>query len=120
MYQKTKKLLTHPLISGSIIIVLGSMFANFLGLLYNIFMSRNLSLADYGTLSIIVALIGLPAVAANAVQPLIVNFAATFFAQKELDKLRGLYVKISRFIIGIDTVLFFLFLILIPQINQFL
>lgn len=119
MKQKAKKFLNHPLISGTIILVLGSLLANFVNFLFNFYMLRNLSPVDYGTLASIMALITLPLVGANAVQPLIVYFAGTFFAKNELDKIRGLYMKISRFYIFIAIVIFFLFLIFTPQISHF-
>ena len=60
MKKKALEIIKHPLVYGSSIVVIGGLVANFFHFLFNLFMSRNLSVADYGTLASIVSLIGFP------------------------------------------------------------
>src|SRR5260221_2871984 len=94
--QNIRNFLKHPLIYGSSILVLGSLVANFLNFLFNLFMSRTLSPADYGTLATIMAFIVFPTLAASAVGPLVIRYAGEFFAKGELDLVRGLYIRITQ------------------------
>ena len=45
------RLINHPIILGSSIIFLGSIFGNFFNFLFNLFISRNLSIEDYGVVA---------------------------------------------------------------------
>lgn len=109
----------HPLISGSIILVLGSFFANLFNFIFNVVMGRMLIPADFGTLSSINAVITLPTVIANAVTPLVIILAGTYFAQKQYDLIRGLYIKLSKVFLVISIIFCIAFFIFIPQINSF-
>ena len=75
MKEKAKALIKHPLIYGSGIVVIGNLFANFFNFLFNLFMSRNLSVSDYGVLASIVALIAFPSLAVGAINPMVIHFA---------------------------------------------
>jgi O-antigen/teichoic acid export membrane protein len=119
MQQKAKQFLKHPLIYGSSIVVFGNLFANFFNFLFNLFMSRSLSVADYGVLASIISIIGFPALFANAITPMVMKFAGNYFATGELSMVRGLYMKIIRPLFLIALAIFFLFLIFIPQISNF-
>src|SRR5258708_2808886 len=98
MRQKAKDLIRHPLIYGSSIVVIGGLVANFFNFLFNLFMSRNLSVADYGTLASIISLIAFPGLILNSFNPLVVNFAGEHFAKGELDQVRGFYIKLIKFL----------------------
>src|SRR5579885_532914 len=120
MKQRIRKIFAHPLIYGSSILVCGSMVANFLNFLFNVFMSRNLSPADYGTLATIVAFIGFPALAANAIGPVIIRYGGEYFAKGELHKARGLYIKITQVFLAVAAVVCLLLFVFTSQINSFL
>src|SRR5437868_2719461 len=96
MIEKTKKLIKHPLIYGSSIVVIGNLIANFFNFLFNVFMSRNLSVAEYGVLASIISILAFPGLAAAAVQPMVVRFAGNYFASSKLEMVRGLYIKIVK------------------------
>lgn len=107
-----KKAISHPLISGSVIIFSGTLFANVFNFLFNLYMSRNLSIADYGNLASLVSLILLCALAADSFAPTIVSFAGSYFAKGEQEKINDLFFQITKisFLVGcIILVIFILF-----------
>ncbi len=119
MKQLIKTAIAHPFISGGSIVITGGLIANILNFFFNLYMSRNLSVAEYGLLASIISLIGLPGVAASACVPIAMRFAGEFFAKGELDKVRGLYQKFNKFLIILSILFFISFLLLIPQIKLF-
>lgn len=114
-----RKLISHPLISGSIILVLGSFFANSFSFIFSVVMGRMLTPSDFGTLSSINAVITLPTIVANAITPLVIILAGTYFARKEYDQIRGIYFKLSKLFLIISILVCTTFIIFIPQINSF-
>lgn len=120
MKQKVIKIIKHPLIYGSSIVVIGNLSANFFNFLFNVFMTRNLSNADYGVLASIISVISFPALIAAATIPLVINFAGTFFAQGKLDMARAFYYKIMKFFFILSLFLFVSFLLFIPSLSNFL
>lgn len=86
----------NPLIAGSAVIFVGSITGNVFHFLFNLLMSRNLPVADYGILVSLMSLSSLPALAFASLIPITVNFATTYIANGEYDKVKGLYLKISK------------------------
>lgn len=119
-FSQIKKFLRHPLIYGSSVVVIGGIAVNFFHFLFNIFMSRNLSVADYGTLASIILLITFPGMVAAALTPLVVSYAGEFFARGQYKYLRGFYFKIFKFLLIIGSISFFVFLAIIPYVSSFL
>lgn len=119
MKQKALDFLRHPLVSGSSVIFLGSLFANFLNFLFNIFMTRNLSISDYGTIMSLTSIIMMPALVSSSVIPTVINFGATYFAKNDLAMVRGIFFKITKplFILGI--LMLACFIIFRDQIGAF-
>lgn len=99
------KIATNPLVAGSTFIFGGTLLANVFNFIFNFYMSRNLSVADYGILASIISFITLPSLAAGAVTPLVVNFAATYFAKHELDKAKALFIYLYKIIFGISSII---------------
>jgi len=119
MKKKAKQLIKHPLIYGSVIVVFGNLLANFFNFLFNLFMSRTLSVSDYGILASVMSLITLPALAVNAISPAIVRFAGGYFASENFPLLRGFYIKMSRILLVIAISFFILLILLLPTISEF-
>lgn len=109
----------HPLISGSIILFLGTFLANFFNFVFSVVMGRMLTPADFGTLSSINAVITLPAILANAITPLVIILSGSYFAQKKYDFVRGLYIKLTKLFLIISALASITFFLFIPQINNF-
>lgn len=119
MKQRAKQLAKHPLIRGSTIVVAGGLLSNFFNFLFNLFMSRTLSVTDYGILASIISLITFPTLFINAFSPVIVRFAGSYFAKGEKELLKGLYLTFFRFLLAIGLIIFTIFFLFIHQIGQF-
>ncbi len=119
MKEKALKLIKHPLIYGSTIVVVGNVGANFFNFLFNLFMSRNLSVADYGILASITTLVGYPALVGTALIPMVVRFAGTYFAKNQLAMVKGLYLKIVKPLLIVGAVVTALLFIYVEQVGAF-
>lgn len=120
MKKKIKKIAANPLISGSVLIFSGGLIASFLNFLFNLFMSWNLSLADYGSLISVISLILLAVIPASAVVPTIVSTAGHFFAEDDNASLKSLYIKILKPIFFFGLIFFIFSSIFINQIGNYL
>lgn len=119
MRNKFKKIIEHPLISGSIIIFAGTLFANFLNFLFNLFMSRTLSVSDYGILASLTSLILVFALIADSFAPTIVHFAASSFAKKEYEKIQGIFFQANKIAIVFGGLTFLVFTLFAENIGNF-
>ena len=120
MKKKIREFIKHPLISGSVIIMFGSLASSFLNFAYNLFMSRNLSIEDYGTVASLISLIGIASLPAGALIPTIVRFAASYFAKKNYSKVLGLYHQVAKFTFIVSIAVLLLILVFINPIAGFL
>lgn len=121
MFMKTKfkQVANHPLISGSIVIFAGTIFANFSNFLFNLFMSRTLSIVDYGVLAALNSLILVFALIAESFVPTIVHFAGTFMARAEEEKVRGIFLQANKIAIVLGGAVFLFFLFFSGLISRF-
>jgi O-antigen/teichoic acid export membrane protein len=119
MRQKAKKLMKHPLIRGSGILVIGGLVANSFNFLFNLFMSRSLTVSEYGVFASVMSLIVFPALVSGAIVPVVVRFAGDYFAKKNFALLRGLYIQIKKLLLIVGIAVFFLFLFITPTISNF-
>lgn len=119
MKEHIKQVINHPLISGSLVIFLGSLFSNICNFLFNLFMSRNLSVSDYGILASLISLLTLATLPAGSIIPTIINFAASYFAKGQLDMVRGLFFKITKLSLSVGIPIFIIFLLFPQRIGQF-
>ncbi len=120
MRKKLTSVIAHPLIAGSIIVSVGSLVANFINFIFNIFISRNLSVQDYGTVATLMAIITLFGISAGAVMPTIVNFTGESFAKNNLPHVRGIYLKIAKPLVVIALIVTFSFVLFNELISDFL
>ncbi len=114
-----KSLLSIQIIAGSIVIVGGGLVSNFLNFVFNLFMTRNLSVPDYGILATLVSVITLFTIPASAITPTVVRFGASYFANNELDKVRGLFYKIFFVSAAIGMIILLSFVIFHKVIGEF-
>lgn len=110
MKKHIQKVIKHPLVSNSFIVIIGGLAASVCNFIFNLYMSRNLTVTDYGTLASLFSIISLIIVLPNAAAPAIVNFAAAYFAKKQNDLLKNFIIKLNKyyFISGILVLLFFI------------
>lgn len=119
MKKKAIQLLKHPLIFGSGILVIGSLLANFFNFIFNLFMSRSLTVSEYGVLASVMSLIVFPSLVSSAIIPIVVRFAGDYFAKGNYPLLRGLYIKIFKPILVLAIAAFLIFLLFLSDINTF-
>jgi len=119
MKRYVKAAITHPLISGSLVVLAGSMGGNFFNFFYNLFMSRNLKLEDYGTLISLSSLVILISIPVGAVIPTVVNYAGTHFANNDFDSVRAFFYKLIKPIVLISLVILFLSIFFSSQLGSF-
>lgn len=120
MKQLFIKFIKHPLIKGSTIILAGTLAANVFNFLFNLYVVRSVSNADYGIYASMMSIIGFPLLLASAITPLVVQFAGRYFAKEQHDMVRGFYKKIMKFYSLLSVSIFLVFLLCIPQISAFL
>lgn len=118
MKKHIKRALMHPLISGSGIIFAGSFVANILNYVFNLVMGRLLSVAEYGLLISLTALVVLLTIVQTPLIMIFTKFAARHFAKDENAAIPFLIwsgTKIS-FWVGLSY-LILLFLLTVPLSN---
>lgn len=109
----------NPLILGSFLMLLGTTIGNFFQFLFNLFMSRNLSVVDYGILASLMSFIMLPSLFSSAIFPTVVSFAATYFANNQISHVKHLFVKIAKVSYAVGLIVFFVILLFASQIGEF-
>lgn len=104
-----RRAITHPLISGSAIIFMGSVGSSFIHFLFNLFMTRNLEATDYGVVASLISLTTMFGVVAGSFVPTLIRFTGPFFAYGDLGIIKNIYKKILSlsFVLGLLIVLFF-------------
>lgn len=111
-----KKLVGHPLFSGSVIMVGGNMAANAINYLYHLVMGRVLGPADYGVLASLYSILYLAGII-----PLSASVSIVKFISSAPDaELYSSYVAIKRFVYRLAVGLSLLFLVLSPLAAGFL
>lgn len=113
------KAVSDPLISGSAIVFLGTFVGNIFNFLFNFFMTRNLSITDYGTLASLASVVLLFALAADSFIPTVVHFSSSYFARKEVGKIAALFWKLNIFFVVSGGIILGTFVILGKQIGYF-
>lgn len=83
MRQKIRQLIDHPLISGSTIMVFGSLSASFFSYLYHLIMGRLLGPSSYGELAAIVSLVGLIGILPMSLGLVVTKFVASAQEHRE-------------------------------------
>lgn len=109
----------NPLISGSAIIFLGTFIGNIFNFLFNFFMTRNLSVSDYGILASLVSIILLFALALDSLIPTVVHFAGLYFAHNEKEKVIALFWKLNKLFIFFSGIILLIFIIFGENISHF-
>lgn len=121
MKKTINRAITHPLITGSAVIFIGSLFGNLFNFLFNVFMSRNLpNPSDYGILASLMSLMIMSTLPIGAILPTLVYFSASYFAKKDYRMVRGLFNKITKPSLIIGTIIFIFYILFRRHIAQFL
>jgi len=112
-----RDLAKSPLMSGSILMVGGSLFINMFNYLYHLLMGRILGPVDYGTLASIFSIIYIAAII-----PLSSSFAIVKFISSAKDKSERalIYKSIKKLYSNVAVISFLITLVLSPFIANFL
>jgi O-antigen/teichoic acid export membrane protein len=114
------KLAGHELISGGFYIFAGSIFANFLAFLLNLFLARSLSYADYAIFASLLSVITLAAIPVGSMNTVIVKFATDFSVKAQSDKLKKLYVMFFKFVLVFSLLIVAIFFIFSAPLMSYL
>lgn len=119
MKKTIKSVLANPLMAGSAIIFLGTFVGNIFNFLFNFFMTRNLSVSDYGTVASLVSIILLFSFAASSFVPTIVHFASFYFANKQIGKAIAFFWKLNIFFVIFGAITLMSFVVAREQLGYF-
>lgn len=119
MRKRIHQVIKHPLISGITIIFVGSLAASILNFLFNLFMTRNLSISDYGILASLISIIALSSLPAGSFLPMVVNFAGSYFAKNEYYMVRSLFFRVIKFSGLFGIIMLLIFIIFSKKIGEF-
>src|SRR5258708_8551140 len=104
-----KKILNHPLFSGSVLMVGGNMFANIINYVYQVVMGRNLGIVGYGEFSSVFAIFYIVTIVPISASPSIIKFISSAKNHSEAayvyDKLNHLIFKLG---LGLAVIVFIL------------
>lgn len=117
MKKQLQDFISHPLFSGSIIMVIGSNSVNFLNYLYHLVMGRMLGPANYGELASLISLIGLLGIIPGSISLAIIKYVSSAKTAEEIASLVD-WLKGKIFITSL--IFFIILLIISPVVSSFL
>ncbi len=120
MKTRVKSVISHPLISGSFIVLVGSFIANMFNYLYNLLLGRFLSVSDYGLITSLVSLVVFFAVIQTTLTGIFAKFTAAFRAREETVKFTTLFSSGFFLSLVASIIIFVLLLFLSPLISGLL
>lgn len=117
MKRRIKALITHPLFSGSAVMIIGSNLVSVLNYFYHLVMGRMLGPANYGELAALISLLGLLGMIPSSLTYVITKYVSEAKTEAELHNLIN-WFKAKVFSASL---IFFVFvLILAPLMSSFL
>lgn len=101
MFKKLRSFVSHPLFSGSFIMVVGGMVVNVINYIYHLVMGRVLGPVSYGTLLSLYSLMYLISIIPMSSSVAIVKFVS---AAKNINEVTKVYLGVKRLMFGIALV----------------
>lgn len=120
MKKRAKKILSHPLISGSTVVLIGMFIANLFGYFYSIGMANYLTNAQFGILSALIAVINIVSIIATTIITVFTKFSASYVGMERKDLIKALYIKGTIWIGIISFLIIFLIVVFTKTIADFL
>lgn len=117
MIKKALVLLSHPLLSGSAVMIIGTNFVNILNYLYHLVMGRLLGPAFYGELAALFSLVGILGIVTLTLNTVIVKYISSAGSDPET---KGLIRWFTKKILAFSVALFILVAVSSPFIAAFL
>lgn len=115
----SKKFVHHELIKGSFFIFLAGSINNFLSFIFNLFLTRKLSIETYGIYAAIIAFVTLLSIPAQAIGPVIIRFASEYIAKRELGKAKRFYKQSFLTLLFFGIVIIAIISFFSPFLNSF-
>lgn len=120
MKKKIYKVISHPLISGGAVIIIGSSIGNVFNYLFNLSMGRLLTVVEYGILASLISLFNIFIVFSVSITTVFSKFSASFIAKNKNDHIGILFKKGTMFIGLIGLIITLLIIIMSASIANFL
>lgn len=120
MYSRFKSLISSPIFKGSIL-VSGLIFTgSFFNYLFNMVMGRMLGPSDYGIIAALLSIVYVLSVFSSSVQVICSKYTSIYKAEKQEEKIAGLFQGMSKKMFWLSTGLFLVIFLCSPLIAQFL
>lgn len=114
------KLIKNQLITGSSVMLVGSLIASFGNYLYHLLMGRMLGPVDYGVLASLISVFYLLSIPVAALVLVIVKYVSAFRGKKQLATVNFFYKLVNRKMLIFGSIGFLIFLIFSSLISSFL
>ena len=88
-----KNIIKHPLFAGSMVMIIGNNFVNFLSFVYTLLMGRLLGPVDYGTFASLLSLVGLVSMIPFSLGMVIIKFISAAKSEDEAKTLINWFNK---------------------------
>lgn len=115
--KKIFNLITHPLFSGSAIMMVGSNATNFINYVYHLVMGRLLGPSNYGDLAALFSIIGLISIIPTSLSLVIIKYISSSRTEEDIEGIVRWFDK-KIFLAAVS--FFLLILILTPYTSSFL
>jgi O-antigen/teichoic acid export membrane protein len=116
MKNRARKLVGHPLFTGSAVMIVGTNLANFFAYIYHLLMGRFLGPESYGELVALISLLGIVVTTFGFLGLVVVKFVS---ASKD-NELQGIFTWFSNKSIVLGMVVALVFALLTPYFSAFL
>jgi len=116
----SKRILRAELVRGSFFIMIGTTAGGILGLLFNIFLLRVISIEEYGVYNTLASFSSLIVVFSQAITIVIMQYAAPLLAKQETKKAAYLYSISTRSMLLICSMIFLIIIIFSKSLGNFL
>lgn len=120
MRERIHRIVRHPLISGSAIILIGSLVGNFFNYIFNLSMGRLLSVSEYGILASLISIISIFSVFSSTITTVFTKFSASYIGQNKKELIGPLLRRGSVYVGVIGLGVLALLVILGTQVSSFL
>jgi len=120
MRQKVQKIITHPLISGSTVIFIGSFIASLLNYFYNILMGRMLSEKDFGLLISLTSILILVSLFSSSFANVFTKLTAEDAVHKGKSRYAMIITQGGKYIFYFTFIFSILYLVATPMLMNYL
>ncbi len=120
MKRRVEQIISHPLVSGSTIVLAGMFIANLLGYFFTIGMANLLTGTEFGILAALIAIINILSILASTIMTVFTKFTASYVGKNREDLIETLYVKGTIWIGVVSFVIMFIIIVFVRQIATFL